>query len=114
MIHFLFGTLWSVLFWVLYFGIGIVTTNIVIKMCEEEMYNYVSKNGKYYDEDDVPAHVAQIIFITILWPVVLAVIIIRYGITDLFWPALCKVITKVGDFVPKIEFSKKAENKDTN
>ena len=49
MMYFLFGTLWSVLFWVVYFVLSLLVTAILLKIPHDKnAFNYITKKSECY------------------------------------------------------------------
>ena len=111
MIHFLFGTLWSVLFWIAYFGLSILATTLILKELNKEAFNYITKNGEPWStrKVDIESYIGSTILFLIFWQVVAVFLFVRYSLGKILWPAICKLIAITSTSIPTIEFEKQNE-----
>ena len=109
MIHFLFGTLWSVLFWVAYFGLGIFAVTIILKIIAKETFAYLTKSSEAYYGNGTFDYTLIVITNLLFWPVFLTGILIYYSFVTAFRPLtrlFCNIITEVDKMLPIIKFEK--------
>ena len=115
MTYFLFGTLWSVLFWVVYFTLGLLATIRILKSIPEStlpVYNYITQNGRKYDKDDIAPYIVVSVLISLFWPVIIVVLFIGKLFSKLIWPSICKAMVTLDKAAPTVTFEKKEEKKD--
>ena len=109
MTYFLFGTLWSVLFWVGYFTLSLFVTIRILKiMPQKDMpaYNYITQNGEPYNKGDVSPYIVLTTLLLLLWPIVLSMLLIAKLFTRVIWPSLRKAMIYLDQSAPTITFEK--------
>ena len=120
MIHFLFGTLWAVLFWVSYFIGSFFASAFIIKTLDRGSFNYLAKKGDYckeaYNRTGIGFMINFIIIVFLFWPLILVLMSLYYTIARVVAPVFVKLILKADKLTPTIIFNKqdKEDKKVTN
>lgn len=115
---FLFGTLWSVLFWAMYITLSFFVTAAILKITSPKTFSYVtgiklSQNSygvmdRYVISDKID-YVAYTIGLFMFWPLVLILIATYYIIVKTVSPVFIKLLTRASELVPTITFEKQKE-----
>ena len=112
---FLFGTLWSVLFWAVYITLSFFATAITLKITSPKTFSYVTgielpKNNEgvmdsavFGDKIDC---VSYVITLFVFWPLMLTLIAIYYVIVKLMVPTFIKLLTGAAKLIPTVTFEK--------
>ena len=114
MTYFLFGTLWSVLFWAVYTALSLFITIRLIKMLPRDSfptYGYITKGGESYSTDEAAQSIIMTGLVLLLWPVIISVLFIYHLFSKLLWPSICKVMVKMDREAPTITFNEQKEDK---
>ena len=115
--YFLFGTLWSVLFWVVYFVLSLLVTAILLKIPHDKnAFNYITKKSEFYKEEcqvdrpymkeETDLYIFQTVVYLLLWPIILPIFLAYFTIWKSIWPSIRKAVTAMSDLIPSVEFKK--------
>lgn len=118
MISFMFGTLGSVTFWVLYFVISLFVSTAIIKSIAKDTFSFLTGGNNHLTA--IPLHlnerdtfhpyvgytaIAAVVFL--FWPAVLVYLMFNFAIPNILLPLLKKMIIGVDKMTPTVKFEKK-------
>ena len=114
MISFMFATLGSVGFWVIYFVISIFATVITLKIMDKDTFDYVVLRKKETDLKCMDATRCTVfaVMVFILWPGFLFAAFVYRCLLSLLWPAFCNILGKANNVMPTITFGDEKEDGD--
>lgn len=111
---FLFGTLWSVLFWAVYITLSFFATAILLKITSPKTFSCATgiklpKNSEGIMDGVVFGDKIDCVFYTIIlfifWPLILTLIAIYYSIAKLVVPTFVKLLTAAAGLIPTVTFN---------
>lgn len=111
MLSFLFASLFSWIFWLFYFGIGLFVGTIIIRNFAQISYNHYFKGHKgdcYVVEEGVVRFIV-VAFNYLFWPICL-LIYITILLFKTFLSELLSVCKKIDSMIPDIEIKTKKGN----
>ena len=112
MISFLFAVLGSVGFWAVYFILSIFVATITLKIMAKRTFSFITGGVKHRSYEHTEYYFMVLIHF-VLWPLILAVMLVYLALSKAAWPSLCKAIVSIDKMVPTVEFKKgKKEEKD--
>ena len=118
MISFMFGTLGSVIFWVLYFVISLFVSTAIIKSIAKDTFSFLTGGNNHLtaiplhlnDRDTFHPYVGYTVIAAVVflfWPAVLVYLMFNFAIPNILLPLLKKMIIGVDKMTPTIKFEKK-------
>ncbi len=116
MVSFMFSTLGSLIFWVIFFASSFVIGSILLKHLAPLTWEYIKTGNRPNSERwrslkaEVFPMVIASISIYLLWPFILIGIVIWLSASKIVWPIVRKSIIATSSIIPDIEI-KKQENK---
>ena len=110
MTSFLFATLGSVTFWVLYFVLSIFMLVIVTKTIAPRTHSYITGGERHRSYEYIDYTLLTIVNF-IFWPFVMIGVICYFGGAKIGIPLLRKAFIAIDKLIPTIKFEKK-EDKD--
>lgn len=110
---FMFGVLGSVMFWVIFIGVGFFIGSLLLRYLAPIRYSEIVNNHRICGNfGDPVAAFFLLIIIFLFWPIVLAGVIVVFIIRKALWPIFCKSIKATVSLVPDIEIKKRADKAD--
>ena len=111
MISFMFATLGAVGFWVIYFGLSLVTSTITLKIMAPLTFGYLTGKTDYSDWDSADRFGLVMLTIThvIFWPFILCMVVIYFVSLKVVGPVFCKALKSIDKMIPTIKFEKEEE-----
>ena len=115
MTYFLFGTLWSVLFWVAYIAVSFFVTVIVLRTTSPRAFKFVTgiKVPERPDSamdcvifSDNIDYVAYTVMLFMFWPLVLMLIVAYCLVIKIGVPVFTSLLIKTAKMTPTITFGK--------
>ena len=104
---FMFGVLGSVLFWVVFIGVGFFVGCLLLRHLAPKRYNSIVNNHRICDAwGDPVAAFFLLIAVFLFWPIVLVAVIAIFVIRKVLWPMFCKSIKATASLVPEIQIKK--------
>ena len=109
MIEFVFASLGSITFWVLYFVLSLFCTTITLKLVAEDTFKYITskeKSTKYWS-GDVLNYTALTALHFVFWPFIMLGIVGYLTFCRVIGPSFCESISAINKIIPTIKFDNK-------
>lgn len=110
MISFLFASLFSWMFWLLYFGLSLFIGTVTIKMFAPCFYEYIYKGERRYSKVGSVLGIEAFFVVLVhfvFWPIVLFCYLIKFMFMKVFLKFGISLLKSVDSIVPDFEIKEK-------